>query len=248
MRTETNRNLLVIGDVHGNYPALEKAINYAADSNLLLVSLGDLVDYGPQPFKCVKAMLNWMVGDGYLAIRGNHEQKFSRYLQQMIQGDIKVKVKGGLAITVDILNQLPANLKRDAVLNFEQMYNRMHDYLIVNDTFVFAHGGIHEEFWSKTYLDPNLKNGKIRNVLLYGEVDGFQEDGYPNRTYNWAQSIPSGMNVFIGHDVAGDQPTVQKNSEGGVLHMVDTGSGKGGHLSAVLVDIKDPANFRHMRF
>ena len=44
--------LLIISDVHGNWPALRTVLEAEPDADRTLC-LGDLVGYGPQPFECV---------------------------------------------------------------------------------------------------------------------------------------------------------------------------------------------------
>jgi putative phosphoesterase len=57
--------ILVISDIHGNWPALA-AIDEPHD---LCLCLGDLVDYGPDPARCVR----WAMDHTDYAIRGNHD-------------------------------------------------------------------------------------------------------------------------------------------------------------------------------
>jgi hypothetical protein len=48
----TNMKLLILSDIHGNWPALQSIINAESDADQILC-LGDLVDYGPEPAACV---------------------------------------------------------------------------------------------------------------------------------------------------------------------------------------------------
>src|SRR3984957_3946532 len=57
--------ILVVSDIHANWPALA-AIDEPHD---FAVCLGDLVDYGPDPLKCVR----WAMEHTRYAIRGNHD-------------------------------------------------------------------------------------------------------------------------------------------------------------------------------
>ncbi len=57
--------ILVVSDIHANWPALA-AIQEPHDVCLLL---GDLVDYGPDPARCVR----WAMEHADHAIRGNHD-------------------------------------------------------------------------------------------------------------------------------------------------------------------------------
>jgi putative phosphoesterase len=57
--------ILVVSDIHANWPALA-AIEEPHD---LCLCLGDLVDYGPEPAACVE----WAMAHADHAIRGNHD-------------------------------------------------------------------------------------------------------------------------------------------------------------------------------
>jgi putative phosphoesterase len=57
--------ILVLSDIHSNWPALA-AIDEPHDVCLVL---GDLVDYGPEPSRCVR----WAMDHAHHAIRGNHD-------------------------------------------------------------------------------------------------------------------------------------------------------------------------------
>jgi protein phosphatase len=69
---------------------------------------------------------------------------------------------------------------------------------------------------------------------LYGEPTGrTQPDGFPERSLRWTDRIPRGVTVYCGHDRrSGDgRPYVHRGAAGGVAVFLDTGAGKGGHLS-----------------
>jgi putative phosphoesterase len=59
-------------DIHGNLPALEKAINDAGAVDGL-ISLGDVVNYGPWSNECVKLLESLQ---NCIKIKGNHEDYF----------------------------------------------------------------------------------------------------------------------------------------------------------------------------
>ncbi len=43
--------LLIVSDIHGNWPALQAVLAAEAEVDQILC-LGDLVNYGPQPAEC----------------------------------------------------------------------------------------------------------------------------------------------------------------------------------------------------
>ena len=69
---------------------------------------------------------------------------------------------------------------------------------------------------------------------LYGEPTGAtQPDGYPERSIRWVDRIPHGWTVYCGHDRRSrdGRPWIAEGAAGGRAVFVDTGAGKGGHLS-----------------
>ena len=69
---------------------------------------------------------------------------------------------------------------------------------------------------------------------IFGEPTGrIQPDGYPERSIRWVDRIPPGLTVYCGHDrrSTNGRPYVRHGAHGGTAIFLDTGAGKGGHLS-----------------
>jgi putative phosphoesterase len=62
--------ILIVSDIHANWPALA-AIDEPHD---VCLCLGDLVDYGPDPSRCVR----WAMEHASYAVRGNHDHGVSQ--------------------------------------------------------------------------------------------------------------------------------------------------------------------------
>lgn len=62
--------LLIISDIHANWPALHAVLEAESDADEILC-LGDLVDYGPEPLRCVE----WAIAHVPVTrlIQGNHD-------------------------------------------------------------------------------------------------------------------------------------------------------------------------------
>ncbi len=60
--------LLIVSDIHGNWPALEAVLAAEPDRDAV-VFCGDVVDYGPQPVEC----LRWLMDNASHIVRGNHD-------------------------------------------------------------------------------------------------------------------------------------------------------------------------------
>lgn len=64
----------VLADIHGNLPALKTVINHidtwAPDT---IVIAGDIVNRGPRPLECLQLVMAKRRTEGWLFVRGNHE-------------------------------------------------------------------------------------------------------------------------------------------------------------------------------
>lgn len=67
--------ILLISDIHGNWPALQAVLAAEPDVDQILC-LGDLVNYGPQPVECVKWAMETLTPDWL--IQGNHDRAVAR--------------------------------------------------------------------------------------------------------------------------------------------------------------------------
>ena len=100
---------------------------------------------------------------------------------------------------------------------------------------IFVHGALHPDM----LLEPSPEHafatrGPAISRALFGETSGrTRANGMPERLYGWVDRIPVGLTVYCGHDVMAHdgRPLVRKGAAGGRAVFVDTGAGKGGHLS-----------------
>jgi len=63
--------ILLLSDIHGNWPALRAVLAAEPDADQVLC-LGDLVDYGPQPVECVSWAMRTLTSDW--VVQGNHDR------------------------------------------------------------------------------------------------------------------------------------------------------------------------------
>lgn len=63
--------LLVVSDLHGNWPALEAVAREPHDA---VVCLGDVVGYGPEPAACVR----WLREERAISVQGNHDRALAK--------------------------------------------------------------------------------------------------------------------------------------------------------------------------
>ena len=228
---------MVLGDIHSEYRMFMDAVLYAKDRNLTIISVGDLVDYGPHPKSTVHLARTIMVTMSARFIEGNHDNKVHRYIM------------GNDVVVSKSMEKTVADLESDKMMkdHFSFIMDNSRSYDVIGDTYI-THGA-----FSKTFWEGDVDSKEVKRAFLYGEVDydkpfvEFNGQKYPHRVYDWADHVPSGKTVIVGHDrtplkeipAFGDEEnthTVYENKQGGKVIWIDTGAGKGGHLSGAVLN------------
>ncbi len=211
-------SLRVVGDVHGDAAAYA----YAAATDRFVVQLGDLIDYGPASAEALRIMFRLIDEGRGLFLLGNHDLKLARFLAGQ-----PVRLESNLTATLAQLDDaLRARIVEEAAVA---------PAWLRHGSRLFVHGGFHTAMLEM----PAPANGLERPQgplarALYGEPTGrMQPDGYPERSIRWVDRIPDGFTVYCGHDRRSNdgRPYVRRNANGGTAVFLDTGAGKGGHLS-----------------
>ena len=212
------RKFRVVGDVHGD----AHGFAYAVATDRFVLQLGDLVDYGADSAGVLRTMFDLIdTGRGRFLL-GNHDLKLARYLSGQT-----TRVEAEVAATAA---QLDPPLRDRALAEIMQApaWLRRGDAL-------FVHGGFHTAMLEGP--SPMIGLGRPDPVVaraLYGEPTGrMQADGFPERSLRWVDRIPLGLTVYCGHDrrSSDGRPLVRRGQAGGTAVFLDTGAGKGGHLS-----------------
>ena len=225
------KGILVFGDIHGDHNSFTKAYNFASTNDLFFMSLGDLVDRDRHPYEVVEFMHRIMI-DGYAGFTiGNHDDKFRRYAE-----GTKVQFSRDSKQTLE-----DVGVEREA--EFLRMYVEIIQHPFSGlfhkfDDIILVHAGSHPAMWEST---PVICKA-ARSRCLIGESNGERRlDGYPVRLYNWIENVPMGKTVIVGHDrspihsVDITEPMIVSNKNGGKVIFMDTGCGKGGFLSGVVI-------------
>ncbi|HVZ09179.1 metallophosphoesterase [Rhodopila sp.] len=210
--------LRVVGDVHGDATAFA----YALATDRFVVQLGDLADHGPESGATLRMMFDRVEQGRGLFLLGNHDLKLARTLagepvrpEPVVQATIAQMDEPLKARAVQLITQAPGWIRRGDDL--------------------FVHGGFHTEMLEHPAPPHGLArpHGPMARAL-YGEPTGrTQQDGYPERSLRWVDRIPAGITVYCGHDrrSSDGRPYVRRGILGGKAIFLDTGAGKGGHLS-----------------
>jgi protein phosphatase len=214
--------LRVVGDVHGD----ARAFAAAAETDRFVVQLGDLVDDGPDTPGALAIMFRLIDEGRGLFLLGNHDYKLARLLAGgAVKSPETQRTRDGLAV------DMRARFAAAAAVA---------PAWAAAGTLFFVHGGfdarmLHE---SPAHFQPG-RPGPLLSRALYGQPSGrVTGAGKPERLLAWVDDIPAHMTVYCGHDrrSTDGRPYVRVNARGGKAVFMDTGAGKGGHLSWVDLD------------
>lgn len=223
------RGLRIVGDVHGDASAFEHAVAGAEAERLFVLQLGDLTDHGPDSPAVLRQMFGLLDAGAGRFLLGNHDHK----LRRALTGQRVRMTAEGLGRTLAQLAEAPdgAALKARAIAEIAAApaWLRL-------GTSLFVHAGWHPRMLREA-SPPDAGARKPDPVLsraLFGQVTGrMMADGFPERLHDWVDRIPAGFTLYCGHErrSTDGRPYVQPGEAGGRAIFLDTGAGKGGHLS-----------------
>jgi len=210
--------LRIIGDVHGDTAAFA----IAAQTDHFIIQLGDLVDEGPDTPGTLAIMFDLIARKRGLFVLGNHDFKLLRALR----GDA-VSRPPYLERT---LSELTPALATQA-----QTEISLAPAWIRHNNMLFVHGGFHPAMLFEPAPEfPAGRPGPLLARALYGATTGrVTGAGKPERLINWVDDVPPNFTVYCGHDrrSTDGRPYIRTGAKGGKTVFLDTGAGKGGHLS-----------------
>ncbi len=213
-----DRRIRVVGDVHGD----ASAFAYASATDRFVIQLGDLTDYGPDSAGTLRIMFRLIDQGRGLFLLGNHDLKLARTL-------------AGQAMRPDPVVLATVQQLDDALRNRVLQETARAPAWLRHGDWIFVHGGFHTAMLDEPAPAHGFDrpHGAVARAL-YGEPTGrTQADGYPERSLRWVDRIPAGVTVYCGHDQrsSNGRPYVRRGAAGGQAIFLDTGAGKGGHLS-----------------
>ncbi len=238
------KGITVVGDMHGMYQSLLATLDWARERNHFVLSLGDIIDYGPGTLETADEVYRLVMRGGGEMIIGNHERKIARWIDQNERGRSMMKLSDGNKVTTQALNRAGASVRDRWSSRFRGFVSRSPQSLEIGD-FFFAHAAAHPSIWTGEDIEPRT----AENFCLFGEYDPTADGERPARTYNWVEAIPAGKTVIVGHDARSTlRPVVETNAQGGKAIFLDTGSGKGGNLSSVDLRFNDQGRLELKNF
>jgi protein phosphatase len=209
--------------VHGD----SRAFAAAAATDRFVVQLGDLVDDGPDSAGVLMIMFRLIEEGRGLFLLGNHDYKLARLLS------------GGAVKSPESLRTRNA-LSDEVQARFLAVAAAAPAWTMAGTLF-FVHGGFDARMLQEppAHFEPG-RPGPLLSRALYGQPSGrLTGAGKPERLLAWVDDIPAHMTVYCGHDrrSTDGRPYVRTNARGGKAVFMDTGAGKGGHLSWVDLDV-----------
>jgi len=222
----SGRPLRIIGDVHGD----SRAFAIAAETDHFVIQLGDLVDDGPDSAGALRIMFRLIDEGNGLFILGNHDFKLARAL------------RGDAVYRTPILDHTIASLPPDLAERALAEIMRAPAWAADGSRF-FVHGGFHPGMLAEPA--PPFPPGRPAALMaraLYGQTTGrATAAGRPERLIAWANAVPAGLTVYCGHDrrSTDSRPYIKHGAQGGTVVFLDTGAGKGGHLSWIDIPAAD---------
>lgn len=201
----------VIGDIHGRYQAFHDVFTASGlrPGSDRLITLGDVVDYGPCTRQCVDLLLS--VRDR-ISVLGNHDLWFLEWA--FLERARPEWIFQGGAATIRSYGGSPGNVPESHRVFFKNSV----PYYVDEQDRLYVHGG----------FDPERPlSGQDPYDLLW------------DRTlveYSRERPVTGYRHVFIGHTrtqaaAGSDEPVVRHN-----VTLCDTGAGYGGYVSLIDAD------------
>lgn len=222
--------ITVIGDVHGQLESVMSAIHWAQCRNNYIIFLGDIIDFGPKSLECVSQVYNLCVRGLATFLIGNHERKIYKWLNKINNRSIKIYLSEANKTTIDHIKNLSLGEKRKWEVKFRTLMHLGRTHLFL-DNLVFVHASYNrsmDQFKTKRTLPLELEK-----LALFGETkEDLKEESNHNLSYDWVEKLPSGLEVFIGHDAKSNFKPFTMKANNSTVYFMDTDSGKGGVLSS----------------
>lgn len=218
----------VIGDVHGDLPALERMLNAIGVGpstdpvHLQIVFVGDLVDRGPFSIPCLERAFSLMDRGLARIVMGNHEVR----LLAMLRTALSRRIPGRLPPSrVPTWSQVVA-LARDELEEMEERVSALPAFVEPRPGTVVAHA-----YWSPDVRE--LDEDAATRMCAFGPPGPASGGprGVPSRAV-WTTAYQGDEQVFWGHQVCRPKEVVVR----GNTTNVESGCFEGHPLSAVDID------------
>jgi putative phosphoesterase len=141
--------ILLLADIHANWPALQAA---AAEPHDLCFVLGDLVDYGPDPGPCVE----WVRQNARHAVRGNHDHGAAQ--------DVAVTGKAGFKYLTGVTRALTRERLTSEQLRWLARLPASKLVTVANTRFLLVHASPRDPLDEYCAADPEVWARRLQGV------------------------------------------------------------------------------------
>lgn len=192
MNTITDKNTLVVGDIHGEYELFNKLLDNFDYQEDRLVLIGDLIDRGPQVLDTIRTAQQLVESEvtDVIALKGNHEDMLTNFINKPDQANLSLYLTNGGASTLTSMYseefvssyslkplELALELQKDYQSELDFIKNMPVYYK--NNNLVCVHAGIstHESnFINSTdeeflWTRDNFEAGKLK--IIHGHTPHF---------------------------------------------------------------------------
>jgi bis(5'-nucleosyl)-tetraphosphatase (symmetrical) len=224
----------VVGDVHGCVDELKELLALAQFEPGLdrLIIAGDIVDRGPD----TPGTVAFLHGINAEIVLGNHDEKMFRYL------DYQERIRNGTFTKANPMREPePRRLAEWEAITEEQLlwmkgFSYWMRLTIAGKRWIIVHGGLETAGKPVEEQDPK-KLCRVRYLLNNGRMAHVARPGEVQQGKLWSEMWDGEENVICGHAVHSlTDIRVDRNSRGGTVYSIDTGSCFGGRLSALELD------------
>ena len=213
---------LVIGDIHGNFLALEQALERASfdPKGDRLISLGDVYDGHPESSKCVEFL---RALPNFIWCYGNHDSEAGWWLRGNWEAaDPKGSwTLGGLQSVIDSYKDRNGELDKQLMRRHLEFLDTALPYFIDDDNRLYVHAGIDWRF--PIDEQPHLWIYFVDRLTYRVEAVKHQKNG---------TKFPY-TDVFIGHTKTIKEYPNAKPVRRANLWNIDTGAGTDGKLTVM---------------
>jgi serine/threonine protein phosphatase 1 len=210
----------VLGDIHGRLDYLLDVLQKSGFDyeNDLLIQIGDVVDRGPDPFKCIDELMKIK---NRIFIIGNHDASFLSYVST---GRDLMGFGNGTIETIEAWKELD---KEEQFTYLDTFFREQKGYHLTDDGFLFVHGGFPD--------DEDLEDVPIQVLCwdreLIAKAMACKEGEKVKTKYEF-------KDIYVGHTPTIYWDKIEPIYSGGVWN-IDTGSGKGGPLTIMNIDTNE---------
>src|SRR5579884_2102930 len=141
--------ILLLADIHGNWPALQAV---AAQRRDLCLCLGDLVDYGPEPTPCVE----WVRKNAAHCVRGNHDHGVAQR--------VRVNGRSGFKYLTGVTRELSWQRLGGSEMRWLANLPVTRTVTLDNMRFLLVHATPRDPLDEYAPADPDLWARRLQNV------------------------------------------------------------------------------------